>query len=41
MRVDAPYDVHEPVVVCGPQAADFAEHAAQPPPASTAAELYG
>ena len=25
----------------GPQAADFADHAAQPPPASTAAELYG
>jgi predicted phosphodiesterase len=25
----------------GPQAADFAGHAAQPPPASTAAELYG
>jgi predicted phosphodiesterase len=25
----------------GPEAADFAEHAAQPPPASTAAELYG
>jgi predicted phosphodiesterase len=25
----------------GPEAADFAEHAAQPPPESTAAELYG
>jgi hypothetical protein len=40
VRVAALYDVHgnRP---SGPEAAGFAEHAAQPPPASTAAELYG